>query len=118
MSKAEYLIRKSAYWYRPNCNGYTTNPAEAGRYTFAQAVSYTHPNGFDGSRDGLSYVLESEVPIAIPAPSGPPALVKAVRAMLGDYQTSAEHHPDHVLVRLNHFDALRAALAEWERSSA
>lgn len=52
---AEYLIRKGGYYYRPNAKGYTTNIAEAGRYSLAQAISYSHPNGPDGPRDGISY---------------------------------------------------------------
>jgi hypothetical protein len=58
---AEYLIRKGAYWYRPKAQGYTINVDEAGRYTEAQARSYTHPNGIDGPRDGMSYVHENEI---------------------------------------------------------
>jgi len=65
--KPEYLIRKGAYWYRPNCQGYTTDPADAGRYTRSEAELYTHPNGPSGPRDGLSYVHESEVPTATPS---------------------------------------------------
>lgn len=33
----EWLIRKGGYWYRPNCQGYTIDPGEAGRYTKAKA---------------------------------------------------------------------------------
>jgi hypothetical protein len=33
----EYLIRKDGYFYRPNCQGYTTRKIEAGRYTKAKA---------------------------------------------------------------------------------
>jgi hypothetical protein len=50
-----YLIRKSGAWYRPNSAGYTTNIAEAGRYTLAEAEAITHPNGPDGPRDSMSY---------------------------------------------------------------
>jgi hypothetical protein len=62
VTQAKYLIRKGAYWYRPKAQGYTINVDEAGRYTEAQAQSYTHPNGIDGPRDGMSYVHENEVP--------------------------------------------------------
>jgi hypothetical protein len=34
----------------------------------------------------------------------------AARSMVDDYQTSAQHHPNHVLVRLSAFEALRTAL--------
>jgi hypothetical protein len=56
-----YLIRKGGYFYRPNSQGYTVSPYEAGRYTLSEAESITHPNGPDGPRDGMSYVHESEV---------------------------------------------------------
>ncbi|WP_422057744.1 hypothetical protein [Sphingomonas sp.] len=53
---AEYVIRKGGYYYRPNAQGYTPSVHEAGRYTLADAISLTHPNGPDGPRDGLSYM--------------------------------------------------------------
>ena len=43
-------------------------------------------------------------------------LLEASRAMANDYQTSAAHHPDHVLVSRAAFEALSAAIAdlgEW-----
>ena len=40
------------------------------------------------------------------------ALVQAARQMRDDYQTSDTHHPDHVLVPLSWFEAMRAALAQ------
>ena len=52
----KYLILKRGMYYRPNAQGYTSNPGEAGRYTLAQAVFHTHPNGPDGPRDGMSFV--------------------------------------------------------------
>jgi len=54
--EGEYLIVKRGMYYRPNSQGYTSSAAEAGRYTLAQAVFITHPNGPDGPRDGMSYV--------------------------------------------------------------
>lgn len=33
----EWLIRKDGYFYRPNCQGYTTSKFEAGRYTREKA---------------------------------------------------------------------------------
>ncbi len=69
MSEAlDYLIRKGAYYYRWNCEGYTSDPALAGRYTLEQAEKYTHPNGPDGPRDGLSYIKVSDVPQLAPDP--------------------------------------------------
>lgn len=38
------------------------------------------------------------------------ALEKAAAVMVGDYQTSENHHPHHVLVPLAAFEALRSAL--------
>jgi hypothetical protein len=32
-----YVIRKGAYYYRPNCQGYTAYIADAGRYTKEEA---------------------------------------------------------------------------------
>ena len=57
----EYLIRKGTYWYRPDCAGYTGSALEAGRYTKEDALKFTHPNGFDGPRDGLQYYHLTEV---------------------------------------------------------
>ena len=41
-----YLIHKAGRgWYRPEAAAYTLNSDEAGRFTRAEAVSYSHPNG-------------------------------------------------------------------------
>lgn len=34
----EWLIRKGGMYYRPDRAGYTSSPAEAGRYTLAEAL--------------------------------------------------------------------------------
>ena len=68
-----YLIRKGGYYYRPNAQGYTGNNAEAGRYTLEEAISYSHPNGPNGPRDGISYELDTT------AQSQPAATVQEVR---------------------------------------
>lgn len=52
----EYLIRKGGAYYRPNAAGYTNNVDEAGRYTLAEAIRHSHPNGPDGPRDGIDYM--------------------------------------------------------------
>ena len=57
-----YLIRKGGWFYRPNSEGYTGSPIEAGRYTLEQAIDLTHPNGPEGPRDGLRYYHRSEFP--------------------------------------------------------
>lgn len=61
-----YLIRKGGGYYRPDAAGYTTNVAEAGRYTLAEAIRHSHPKGPDGPRDGIDYML---APPAGPNPS-------------------------------------------------
>jgi hypothetical protein len=69
----EYLIHKAGRgWYRMNAEGYTNYRYEAGRFTREQAESYTHPNGPDGPRDGLTYE-----PVTIPATRADPALAAA-----------------------------------------
>lgn len=57
----EYVIRKGGYYYRPNAEGYTPCARQAGRYSLADAISLTHPNGPDGPRDGLSYMPAPEL---------------------------------------------------------
>jgi hypothetical protein len=59
--EAKYLIQKHGGYYRPNSAGYTTSWHEAGRYTEAEAIAESHPNGPDGPRDGMTYVHEDEV---------------------------------------------------------
>ncbi|WP_406736328.1 hypothetical protein [Thioclava sp. GXIMD4215] len=62
MEKAEYLIHKAGRgWYRPKAQGYTSRVDEAGRFTHAEAVSYSHPNGHTGPRDGLTFRHQCEV---------------------------------------------------------
>ncbi len=73
-----YLIRKGGYFYRPNAQGYTGCKAEAGRYTLEEAVSLTHPNGPDGPRDDLSYMLDDT-----PTPSKPEGLPEGMVAWAG-----------------------------------
>ena len=53
-----YLIRKQGLWYRPNERGYTTSAIQAGRYTLADAMKITYPNGPDGPRDGMEFYHE------------------------------------------------------------
>lgn len=58
---AVYLIRKYGGYYRPNCQGYTRFKEDAGRYTLAEAIRESHPNGPDGPRDGMTYIHEDDV---------------------------------------------------------
>lgn len=61
---AMYLIRKAGRgYYRPNAEGYTLHKDEAGRYTLAEAISCSHPNGPDGPRDGIDYIPAPPTPL-------------------------------------------------------
>lgn len=62
-----YLIRKGGYYYRPNAQGYTTDKAQAGRYSLEDAIRHSHPNGPDGPRDGMSYEPAPALPHPAPA---------------------------------------------------
>ena len=56
--KDMYVIHKSGRgYYRPEAKGYTFLASDAGFFTLEDAVVYTHPNGIDGPRDGLTYKL-------------------------------------------------------------
>lgn len=62
MPEEGWLIHKAGRgWYRPNAEGYTMFPAEAGRYSRDKAIRYSHPNGLDGPRDGMTIKHASEV---------------------------------------------------------
>lgn len=58
----------------------------------------------------MSEDLQQASPVALAAEDGQGALVAAARAMADDYQTSPKHHPQHVLVPIAAFEAMRAAL--------
>lgn len=64
-AERRYLICKGGAYYRPNAAGYTRDRSEAGRYTLAEAIYHSHPNGSDGPRDGISY--EEDKTATIPA---------------------------------------------------
>lgn len=53
----QYHILKGGYYYRPDAQGYTANKSEAGLYSLEEAISYSHPNGPNGPRDGITYEL-------------------------------------------------------------
>jgi hypothetical protein len=59
------ILKAGRGWYRPDAQGYTSDPLEAGRYTYDKAMDYSHPNGLEGPRDGIEIHHESEVPGAI-----------------------------------------------------
>ena len=57
-----YIIFKSGRgYYCAGAKGYTLSADEAGRFSRADAVSYSHPNGPDGPRDGITFKHETEV---------------------------------------------------------
>ncbi|WP_291728767.1 hypothetical protein [Leisingera sp. F5] len=57
-----YLIHKDGRgWYCPGAQGYTLHADEAGRFTHSDAFAYSHPNGPNGPRDGITFKHESEV---------------------------------------------------------
>ena len=63
--------------------------------------------GYDACIDRARAAL-----IAKPAQVDWEALLIAAKRMSSDYQTSVTHHPKHVLVRREDFDALIAAAQE------
>ncbi|WP_370309233.1 hypothetical protein [Sphingobium abikonense] len=77
--EGQYLIRKGGYYYRPNAQGYTTDQAQAGRYSLEEAIRHSHPNGHDGPRDGMSY--EPAPALSHPAPAEPVGLREAVERL-------------------------------------
>jgi len=56
-----YLINVGGDWYLRDSAAHTSSAIQAGRYTAAEAVAITHPNGSGGSRDGMSYIHEDAV---------------------------------------------------------
>lgn len=57
-----WLIYKSGRgWYRQNAQGYTSDASEAGRYSHADAWLHSHPNGINGTCDGMTIMHESEI---------------------------------------------------------
>ncbi|WP_423212280.1 hypothetical protein [Paracoccus yeei] len=68
-----WLIHKVGRgWYRPNAQGYTSSVAEAGRYSHKDALSYSHPNGWDGPRDEITIKHEGEVVQQMPGGGADP----------------------------------------------
>lgn len=61
MQQHGYLVFKQGRgYYRDGARGYTLNVNEAGRFSLEDAVRYSHPNGPNGPRDGITYKHESE----------------------------------------------------------
>ncbi|AZV00370.1 hypothetical protein pthi1_p05 [Paracoccus phage vB_PthS_Pthi1] len=57
-----WLIHKAGRgWFLPKAKGYTGCIAEAGRYSREDALSYSHPNDWDGPRDNITIKHESEI---------------------------------------------------------
>lgn len=56
-----WLIYKAGRgWYRPDAQGYTNDHRQAGRYSYMDALSYSHPNGSSGPRDEITIRHESD----------------------------------------------------------
>ena len=114
-----WLIYKGGRgWYRPNSQGYTGDPAEAGRYTRAYALSYSHPNGMDGPRDGMFIKHETEVPGACaPPPDGPVTDTQGdIEAANRLFNGSAHFPSDYAAAFARHrIAAERAAYAAGQR---
>lgn len=89
----DFLIRKGGYFYRPNAQGYTANPNEAGRFTFSEAWDYSHPNGEYGPRDGITFIHESDV-------DSPAATAQAEAASLRDRVAEVEQENAQLRGRL------------------
>lgn len=57
-----YLIHKAGRgYYAPRAQGYTLDADKAGRFSRAEAYAYSHPNGPDGPRDGITFTHESNI---------------------------------------------------------
>ena len=56
------IIKAGRGWYRANAEGYTVDPRDAGRFSYEDAVWHSHPNGPNGTRDGILMHHESTVP--------------------------------------------------------
>ncbi len=53
MNERLYMVRKGGYWYRPESQGYTAVPANAGLYNIDEALAQVD--------HGVSFVAQSEV---------------------------------------------------------
>lgn len=111
----EYLIRKNGYWYRPNAQGYTLCKDDAGRFSLDEAVSYSHPNGPDGPRDGITYE---------PAPAICPMTGltdrERIMAIIGNSEVAkgpkADLILDHFRDRLSTQSAMQSRIEELEEA--
>jgi len=66
MSETEFwFVKKRGLYYRPKAQSYTDKIWEAGRFTYEQAWDYSHPNGDDGPRDGITMGLSSNIHIGL-----------------------------------------------------
>lgn len=73
-----WLIHKAGRgWYRPKAQGYTSDTAQAGRYSYDDAMSYSHPNGWDGPRDEITIKHESD----LPAPAVPDDVAETAKRL-------------------------------------
>lgn len=101
-------------------DGYQDEVINAGWHYWNAALSAAEPVGqVDASYGEAGMLVASFKPSSLPvgtklytAPAvAVKALADACRMMVDDYQTSDNHHPNHALVPLTAFDAMRSALS-------
>ena len=107
-----WLIHKTGRgWYRPKAQGYTSDTAQAGRYSYDDAMSYSHPNGWDGPRDGITIKHESDLP--------DPAVPDDVAGLIAELRVIGCHENGDARctcgIGMDAADALEAQAAELAR---
>ena len=103
---------------------YVASEGDHGGHIFAGHWStipaYQNPERLFRESDILAHLASLPSPeqsaAQQPATAAVGDLVAAARRMENDYQTSDRHHPHHVLVPLNAFNAMRFALAALSQS--
>ncbi|MEH7827627.1 hypothetical protein [Gemmobacter denitrificans] len=80
-----WLIHKAGRgWYRPDAHGYTSDPLQAGRFSYNDAMEYSHPNGPTGPRDGITIKHECEVQKYVRLDPAALAALPEVQAMIAE----------------------------------
>lgn len=104
---SDYVIHKSGKgWYRPDACGYTFIASEAGLYSLQDAIDYTHPNGPDGPRDGLTYKLKSSV--EAPSTCSDEATIFDLKRQVSDLTDAKEKLSSELSSALAKIEALEA----------
>lgn len=109
---ARYLICKYDGYYRPNSRGYTGSAIQAGRYTLADAIQITHPNGPDGPRDGMTFIHEDKVLDA------DWTAYRAIQAERDAWKARAEAAEENVGILRASREALETQVAQLQRELA